>query len=172
VKKDDLPIGMMDQPQHILNRYWAMVEAGESPRLAEMLAVRKGPQLETATNYLVGLPRLETTMPAYAKKVRQQARKAGISLTDDSKYNGTLADSRGGADPNAWIHPGDGKDKVRQHIRNVGGACETLGVDFFESQQRVDTEQSRIEKLRKDKKHYRVMKEQVQADMRAEGKMA
>lgn len=128
--KNDLPIGMMDQPSQVIARYRRMVAAGESPRLAEMFAVRKAPKLETDTAHYAGMPALEETAGfEYAKKVKQQARAAGISITDSSIYNGTIADERGGADPNAWLLAGDGRDKFRKVIRDKGKACESLGVE-------------------------------------------
>jgi hypothetical protein len=73
-------------------------------------------------------PLEETAGKDYATKVKQQARAAGINITDNSIYNATLADGRGGADPNAWIHAGDGRAKVKRVIEAKGGGCESLGV--------------------------------------------
>lgn len=172
MKQIDLPIGMMDQPQHVIDRFLKMVANGESPRLAEMLAVRKGPALDTDTAHFVGIPPMEKTLGYnQAKKVREQARKAGISISDSSFYNGTIADERGGGDPNAWLLAGDGKDKFKRVIRERGGACESLGVEFGESQERVDKAQSRIEKHREKRKKFQIMKQQLAADNKAKGEL-
>lgn len=156
----------MDQPSEVIARFRKMVAAGESPRLAEMMAVRKGPVLDTDTAHFVGLPPLEKVYgPVGAKKIRETARKAGISVSDSSFFNPSIADERAAADPDAWLLPGEGKDKFKRVIRDRGGASEELGVEFGESQQRMDTEQKRLEKLRANKKEYKKLQKQVAADM-------
>ena len=163
----ELPIGMMDARPDQIRAFTKMVAAGESPRLAEMLALRKGPALDTDTVHFagMGMSHLQKCVgPAQAEKVANQARAAGIPINDSWVYNGSVADERGGGDPDAWVGPGDGKDKIKNVIRNRGGACETLGVEFGESQQRVDKAQSEIETRRAKKKKFKEMEKQVKAD--------
>lgn len=166
--KIDLPIGMMDQPKHVVERYLKMVKAGESPRLAEMLAVRKGPQLDTDTSYFASVPKVSELEKHngkwYADKVRQQAKDAGIHITSDAIYNATIADERGAGDPGAWLLAGDGKDKFKNEIRKRGGACDTLGVQFGESAERADKEQARLEKLRKKVRERKTIERQKAAE--------
>jgi len=129
MKKDDLPLGMMDQPDHVIAHYRAMVKAGESPRIAEICACRKAPAGETDTSHFAGMKPLEATAgPEYAKKVRAQARAAGIEVSGSSIYNATIADARGGGDPNAWLLAGDGRAKWRKAIEAKGGECDSLKV--------------------------------------------
>ena len=162
---DDLPIGMMDQPLHIVERFWKMVKEGTHPRLAEMLAVRRGPLLDTDTAHFAGVPPLEKSLgKAHAEKIRAQARKAGIQVSESSFYNGSIADERQGADPGAWLLAGDGKDKYKQVIRDRGGASPELGVKFGESQKRTEYIQKKIEKQRAINKERAEIKRQKAAD--------
>lgn len=164
----DLPIGMLDQPSPVVKAFRRMVAAGESPRLAEMFAVRKAPRLDTDTVYKSELPtigQLEKTLgKPYVDKVREQAKKAGISINAHSVYNGSAADERAGGDPGAWLLVGDGKDKFKKTAMERGLACPTLGVEHFQSQKRVDEIQPKIAKQRKFNHNRRVMKEQVLSD--------
>jgi len=165
----DLPIGMMDQPPEVVARFRKMVAAGESPRLAEMLAVRKGPCLDTDTVHMAGLSMAhvaKTAGKSYAEKDMKQARAAGIQVNENSFFNGSIADERQGADPGAWCLVGEGKDKLKKTVRDRGGACESLKVDFGESQERVDKEQARLEKLRWKKREYKKLQKQVAANMK------
>lgn len=125
----DLPIGMIGEAPATIAEYRRLVAKGQSPRMAEILACRQAPRGDTDTAHYSNMPPLEETAGfEYAKKVKQQARAAGINVTDNSRYNATIADERCGGDPNAWIHAGDGRSKVRRVIENLGHSCESLGV--------------------------------------------
>ena len=163
----DLPIGMMDARQDQIEAFERMVASGESPRLAEMLALRKAPSLDTDTAHFAGLNMnhiAKTINQPYADKVMEQARKAGLNVNENWFYNGSIADERAGGDPGAWIGPGDGKDKFKKVIRERGGASEELGVDFFESAERQDKETTRREKVKEKRAKFKIMEKQVKAD--------
>jgi hypothetical protein len=147
--KSDLPIGMMDQPPEVIRKFRQLVANGESPRLAEMFAMRQGPRLETATTNAIDLkPSRNNEGVGFQRmqKIRADAKKAGIPVTDDSFYNGSIADERGAADPDAWVHPGEGRDKLRRVVRERGGVSEELGVGPGECQERMDVRKKQVEK--------------------------
>lgn len=132
VGEDDvkIPVSMMGEPEHILERYRALVRAGQSPGMASILASRRCPGLETDTAHYAGMKPLEETCgKAYAAQVKAQARAAGITISDNSRFNGTIADHRGGGDPTAWIHAGDGKSTFRERLRKTGGGGDDFGLE-------------------------------------------
>lgn len=120
---------MMGQPETVLKKYFQLIKSGTAPKLAEILSSRKSPGLETDTSHYAGMKPLEETCGLdYARKTKAQARAAGISITDNSIYNATLADHRCGGDPKAWLLAGDGRAKVKSVVNNHGATCESLGV--------------------------------------------
>jgi len=164
---DDLPIGMMDQPPHVVAAFRRMVAEGQSPRLAEMLAVRKGPCLSTDVTFTEGLTLDRIAKQAgqpYVEKIMKQAKAAGITVNGNSFYNGTIADERQGGDPGAWLLAGDGKDKFKKTLRDRGKSSQDLGVEHDESQERTDHTLSRLEKQRKIKKDRLTAKNQIMKD--------
>ena len=123
---------MMGQPDEIVQRFLKMVRAGESPRMAEILACRKAPTLETDTNHYAGMGMAHIEKidgKPYAQTVWDQAKAAGISVNSNSIYNATMADERCGGDPNAWLLAGDGRDKFKKVVQDKGGFCESLGIE-------------------------------------------
>lgn len=127
--KKEIPVSMMGESESILAKYFQLIKSGTSPRMAEILACRKAPGLETDTSHYAGMKPLEETCGQdYARKTKAQARAAGISITDNSIYNATIADERGGGDPKAWLLAGDGRAKFRDIVNNHGASCESLKV--------------------------------------------
>jgi hypothetical protein len=124
-----IPTSMMDESESVLDRYRDLIMNGESPGMASILASRCAPGLETATNHFVGRKSLEEAYGLdYATKVKRHAREAGIAITDSSIFNASVADERGGADPNAWLLAGDGPDKWRDVAQKRGCPSEDLKV--------------------------------------------
>lgn len=122
-----IPLSMLNDPEHILDRYRDLIMKGESPGMASILASRQAPGLETATNHFVGQrPLAEVAGADYAALVYNQAKKAGIPVNEHSRYNGTIADHRRGGDPDAWIHNGESHDKFRQVCEKRGKPCDSL----------------------------------------------
>lgn len=122
----------MDATDEQIAAFTRMVNAGESPRMAEILALRKPPKADTDDVHFQGLGMAHLAKVAghdYAKNTYGQAKAAGLSITDSHIYNGSIADKRKGGDPNAWIGPGDGREKFRKIIKSRGGACESLGIE-------------------------------------------
>ncbi len=165
--KHDLPIGMIDQPPDVIATYRRIVASGENPRLAEMFATRKVPRAETATSNAVELkPSRNNEGVGFQRmqKIRADARKAGIPVTDDSFYNGSVADERGAADPDAWVHPGEGRDKLRRTVRERGGVSEELNVGPGECQQRMDERKKVAEKQIEINKKRLKLRKQLKRD--------
>lgn len=147
-----IPVSMQGEPEHILADYRRLVQKGESPGMASILASRCAPGLETATNHYVGMrPLNETAGLDYAEGVKNQARKAGIPINEHSRYNGTIADARRGGDPGAWIHNGESHDKFRK-------VCEQRGIPNPDLRTRDDgriheIEAKRVEGVTKRRKN-------------------
>jgi len=133
---------MMDATDAQIAAFSRMVKSGESPRLAEMLALRKPPKADTDDVHFQGMGMAHLAKVAghdYAKNTYGQAKAAGLSITDSHIYNGSIADKRKGGDPKAWIGPGDGRAKFRNVIKARGASCETLGIDEGPSDQVIET---------------------------------
>lgn len=138
-----IPISMMSEPEHILDRYRELVRAGQSPGMASILATRCAPGIETATNHYSGLRPLHETCGAdYAAGVYKQARKAGIPANEHSVYNASIADHRRGGDPNAWVHNGESPDKLRRTCEERGMTCEDLRTKV-DTSRRAESEAKR-----------------------------
>lgn len=158
---------MVGEPPEVVERYRRMVASGQSPRMAEMLATRKGPRLETATTNAIDLkPSRNNEGVGFQRmqKIRADAKKAGVPVTDDSFYNGSVADERGAADPDAWVHPGEGRDKLRRVVRERGGVSEELGVGPGESQKRMDERKKAVEKQLKINQDRLKLRKQLKRD--------
>ena len=128
----DLPVGMMGESDEHIAAFRKMVASGESPRMAEMLALRKAPKPDTDTSHFAGMGLKQLAKhvgEVQVRKIEKQARQAGISINDNSIYNASVADRRQAGDPNAWLLAGDGRDKFKKVIRNRGGTCESLGIE-------------------------------------------
>lgn len=124
-----IPVSMVGEPDHILDKYRDLIMKGEKPGMASILASGVAPSLETATNHFVGRKSLEEAYGLdYAVKTKRHAREAGISITDSSIYNASVADERGGADPGAWLLAGDGPDKWKRVAEERGYTSEDLKV--------------------------------------------
>jgi len=122
-----IPVCMVGEPEEVLDRYRDLIEQGQSPGMASILATRQAPGLETATNHFVGMKSLKETCGAdYDALMRNLARKAGIPVNEHSRYNGTVADHRRGGDPDAWIHNGESPDKWRKVCEKRGMSSEDL----------------------------------------------
>lgn len=157
-----LPFSMIDEPEHVKAKYLELVAAGESRSIAEILACRQAPSAETDTSHFAGMrPLDETAGHEYAKKVRAQARAAGISISGSSIYNGSIADARGGGDPNAWLLAGDGRAKWRQSIERVGGECESLKVKASGKSLEIFAKREKLLNKRKQRK------EEIKAERKA-----
>jgi hypothetical protein len=139
---DDLPIGMMGQPPHLIARYRELIASGQSPRIAEICALRIPPGGKTDTSHFagMGLGHLASVLGQnHVDQLVAKARAAGISVGPNSIYNGSLADKRGAADPGAWLLVGDGQAKFKNVARSRGMAtADSDEVQFGESAQRVE----------------------------------
>lgn len=87
-------------------QYEKLLKAGNNPGFAAMLALRSPPAFNGSERAILegdvrnhGLSHL----PEFMQKQKVlQAKRAGINITG-KVYKGTLADQRGGADPDAWV---------------------------------------------------------------------
>ena len=120
---------MMGEPSHIQIRYWQLIEKGESPRMAEILATRKSPYTDTDTAHYAGTTRMEAAWGSqYVKARRAEARRAGFNPSDSAVFNPTFCDDRRGGDPLAWMEVGDGRAKLKKTCELRGIECDDLNV--------------------------------------------
>lgn len=111
----------------VQSRYETMRRKGESHAMAEMLATRRAPNLNgTDTAFLRGKHLnngLENNW--IGDEMRTKARSAGIPI-DGKVYVAQLADTRGAADPKAWVSDtGDIKRVCEQNGWGCDGSVKT-----------------------------------------------
>lgn len=164
VKDDDLPIGMMGQPEHLIAKFRELVASGESPRIAEICALRTAPGGKTDTAHFagMGLGHLASVLGQnHVDKLVAQARAAGIQVGESSIYNGSLADKRAGGDPGAWLTVGDGRAKQREVALSRGMAAADGSVEYGQSQERVEFANKSIEAYDKRKAEKAARKKEI-----------
>jgi hypothetical protein len=124
----ELPFDIQDARPEIQARYRKLVEAGNSPRFAEMLALQAPPGVKGLDRaFMQGRmnnQQLDALPPVQAKWLAKEARAAGISI-EGKFYCGGLADKRRWRDPEAWVSGVDDIKKVAQKRRlHVQGAVD------------------------------------------------
>jgi hypothetical protein len=88
---------------------------GCSDRLAEMLASRRAPRMDTDKEFFKRIGGMEQLPEEYREHVVQDARACGYEPSPGDTYMPGLADFRG--DPKAFISRATGgKAKVKQHL--------------------------------------------------------
>lgn len=131
MKKSDvvIPVSMQGESEQVLDKYRELVAGGMAIGMATILASRHFPATKADRGRENNLPPIEQTCGKYyADKIKAEAKAAGINVTDASRYNPTMADSRAGGDPNAWVHAGEGTSTYKQRLLASGGGSEDLGV--------------------------------------------
>lgn len=150
-----IPVSMLGESDDVLDRYRKLIADGVLPGMASILASRSCPALGTDTARQVGIPPLEVSCgKEYARLRKEEARRAGIAISDNSRYHPMMADSRRGADPNAWIHAGDGASTYQRRLRETGGGCEDLGVQVDLSRTAEKMEKKKSAFIQKMKRKY------------------
>lgn len=96
--------------------YDEAIESGCKPRMAEMLACRKAPSLDTDKAFFNSCPMMGDELPdTYMKNVIADARTAGYSPSQGDSYIPGLADFRG--DPKGFVSRATGaKAKFKAHV--------------------------------------------------------
>lgn len=125
-----IPVAMMGESEQVLDKYRELVASGKcAPKLAEILASRKCPTADTDTAHYAGMKNLyETAGPSYANKIHKEAARHGLQVSKDMHFNGSIADSRGGGDPAAWMRVGDGRSHFKKVVESRGELSTDLGV--------------------------------------------
>jgi hypothetical protein len=147
-----IPVSMLGESDVVLDEYRKLVRGGMAPGMATIIASRQFPGTMADRGRDHNLPAIDET-PAgrwYAEKVKKEAEAAGIQVGANSRYNATMADHRGGGDPKAWVHAGEGASTFKRRIEEIGGACEDLGVkpDDSRIQERLVRNKARMMKRR------------------------
>ena len=162
-----IPISMIGEPEHVLERYRDLIMAGESPGIAAICASRVVPGANTSTTHYLGHDHRSLEAAGgkdYARRIRAQAIAAGIPINEHSIYNGTIADERAGGDPQAWIHNGESHDKFRQVCEERGKDCESLRTkvdrdrsmeNFDKKDQAINKRNARRKEIAEERQHKR-----------------
>lgn len=127
----ELPFDIQRASLEVREHYIRMVNAGQSPRFAEMCALQQPPGTQGTDrafmqgrldgNWMDGLP------PRMAKKMAREAKAAGINVSG-KYYLGGLADKRGHMDPSAWVDSvSDIKRVAKARNLNVSGIVSVEG---------------------------------------------
>jgi hypothetical protein len=127
----ELPFDIQRASLEVREHYIRMVNAGQSPRFAEMCALQQPPGTQGTDrafmqgrldgNWMDGIP------ARMAKKMAREAKAAGINI-NGKYYLGGLADKRGHMDPGAWVDSvSDIKLVAKSRNLNVSGIVNEQG---------------------------------------------
>lgn len=127
----ELPYEIAVSPRAVQDHYQRMIEAGNSPRFAEMLALQQPPGTKgTDRAFMEGRLNqqwLDSMPKPMAQQMLREARAAGIDTTGKI-YMGGLADLRAHRDPEAWVDStGDIKRVAAKRNLTVEGAVTCNG---------------------------------------------
>lgn len=113
-------------PRHEVNEhYYECRKNGCAHRLAEMLASRSAPALDTPTTFINGITdNMQNEDDPYTRYVLQRAREAGVN-TRGARYSNQLATEMG--DPKAWI---TSKDDVKRIAERNGQDVSGCGINY------------------------------------------
>jgi len=116
----ELPFDIQDAPTAVQRRYVELVNKGNSPRFAEMLALQQPPGVRgTDRAFMEGRlnnQQLDAMPKRQARWLVKEALQAGISI-EGKYYCGGIADRRRWKDPEAWVGSVDDIKKVAQKRR-------------------------------------------------------
>lgn len=98
--------------------------AADNERMRGIIESRRAPGLSTDTTFFSGVGSLNDQIkdPRSRKRLYDNARKQGISLTGNEFYQPGLAKYPG--DPRACISHAGGKQQIRQMVEATGSGCE------------------------------------------------
>lgn len=119
----------MHVPKEVLDRgcedfYLSMINKGESPRMAEMLALRQAPCINTDDTFLAGQGTLDRQIKheKMLDHITQSAIRHGYKPRPTDVYNSAIARFPG--DPRAFLNHGEARSKVRDVCESEGWSCE------------------------------------------------
>jgi hypothetical protein len=102
----DVPASVKAAGREAESHYLNMIRDGQTPRFAEMCALQCPPGLRGTDRAVMqgrlNMEWLSEVSPDNRRRILAAAKKAGIN-TSGKYYQSGLADSRGPADPAAWI---------------------------------------------------------------------
>lgn len=103
----------------------AAIANGESPRFAEMLAMRQPPRSSGTDTTLfanTGTLRDQIKRPQHRALLAKNAKKMGIKLTGNELYQASLA--RFPMDPRACISQAEGRTRIKKLVNEIGAGSE------------------------------------------------
>lgn len=148
-KQTQVPYEVQTAGPKAIELYLGCVNRGESPRLAEMLALRAAPKCMTDS---VMFGELQSIGKRFGKTAEQQAqleslvsaaRKKGYNPNPNDVYMGEIASEWG--DPDAFISPTDGRAKIKQTLEKKGWASPEGWVTTEGREPEVDPHSVRID---------------------------
>lgn len=160
---NDLPFDIQRASEEVQAHYLDMIANNVAPRLAEMLALQQPPGLKgTDRAFMEGRLNNEQfdRMPKdHAQNIITLAKRAGINPTG-KYYSSGLADSRGPADPAAWIDSvHDVKRVAAARNLTVSGAVEHKGIPQPRPQSKPLSERLTREMMKAEAKRQPSMKQ-------------
>ena len=122
----ELPFDIAVAAKPVQDHYRRMVEAGQSPRFAEMCALQVAPGTKGSERaFMEGRnnnEQLDSMPRRQAQYVSSEAKAAGINISG-KYYCGGIADHRGWRDPKAWVSSNDDVLRVAKERRmSVSGS--------------------------------------------------
>jgi len=124
--KYTVPMDIQNRGPDCVERFCQMVQAGQSPRLAEMLALQEPPRCMTDAVYFDGLPKLGDQFrhdPVMLRsRLKELKQKYNFTPSSDSHYDYSLA--RFPNDPEAYVGPTDGISYIKKTVERRGWASE------------------------------------------------
>jgi hypothetical protein len=146
-----------------------MIEAGQTPRFAEMCAVQQAPGVKGADRtFMEGRynnQQLDKMPVDHARNIVTLAKRAGINISG-RYYAAGLADHRGPADPAAWVDgTGDIKRVAAARNLTVSGAVEHQGVPQPRPKSKPLSDRLTKEMMAREKPNHPGMKEGDLRDM-------
>lgn len=157
-----VPREIRDAGPSAVDCYARLLSEGRSQRWAEMCALQRPPATRgTDRSFMQGRynnEQLDRMPEDHARNIVTLAKRAGINVSGKF-YAGGLADSRGPADPKAWVDSTADVVRVAQE-RNltVSGAAEYRGQAVPRAKSKPLSEKLTQEMMRRERKNHPGMK--------------
>ena len=112
-----LPPDIAAAPTPTQRFYKSLLRKGNTPRFAEMLALRKGPHLNTDTSFMAGRGTLADQLGKDTANVVKRAREQGYNPSANDVYFPTAA--RRAGDPAAFVKQHDARSALGRANENI-----------------------------------------------------
>lgn len=128
--KLQIPYDVQFAGPEVIAHFLSMVQAGESPRFAEMLALQKAPAANTDREFFSGRNTLGQQFDGDDRglaTVLRAAKRHGFTPSRNDIYEpGLCRPEVGQGDPQAFISSSDGRGEVKRRVERLGWAADGL----------------------------------------------